>query len=187
MSDGPHRTLPMRPSWRKLAERADNDSFTAEQVAEAVCPALASDWRTEVSDATLRAVATCVGDSPQLGLFASQAELIRLRAQCGSPMAALLVDAACDAVADGLVGREAVEKAVADALSERALRGSRQVEEHYLRNGSNRRATKVRSRLNACAGAAGIAALASSIAQGTSTARQFKPTKHDGLDQGVAL
>ncbi len=110
MSDGPHRTLPMRPSWRKLAERADNESFTAAEVSEAVCPALASDWRAEVSDVTLRAVATCVGDSPQLGLFPSQTELLRLRAQCGSPMAALFVDAACDAVADGLVGREAIEK-----------------------------------------------------------------------------
>lgn len=177
----------MRPSWRKLAERADNQSFTSEQVAEAVCPALASDWRSEVSDSMLKAVASCVGDTPQLGLFASQTELVRLRAQCGSPMAALLVDAARDAVADGLVGREAVEKAIVDALSERALRGARQVEEHYLRKGSDRRAARVRSRLNTCAGAAGIATLASSIAQGTSTARQFKPVRHDGLDQGVAL
>jgi hypothetical protein len=187
MSDGPHKTLPLRPSWRKLAERADNESFTAEQVSEAVCPALAGDWRAEISDATLKAVSACVGDSPQLGLFASQAELLRLRAQCGSPMAALLVDAACDAVADGLVGREAMEKAIADALSERAIRGSRQVEEHYLRKSSGRRAARVRARLNSCAGAPAIASLARAIAQGTGTARQFKPTKHDGLDQGVAL
>ena len=40
MSDGPHRSLPMRPWWRRLAERADRCAFGVEEVADALVPAL---------------------------------------------------------------------------------------------------------------------------------------------------
>jgi len=36
MSDGPHRTLPMRRGWKRLAKRADKSAFNAEDVKDAV-------------------------------------------------------------------------------------------------------------------------------------------------------
>src|SRR5260370_28199856 len=35
MSDGPHKSLPMRNGWRKLAERAANSNFAPTEISEA--------------------------------------------------------------------------------------------------------------------------------------------------------
>ena len=40
MSDGPHRSLPMRRGWKHVAERGDKPAFTTEDIAEAIVPAL---------------------------------------------------------------------------------------------------------------------------------------------------
>ncbi len=32
MSDGPHRSLPMRPGWKRVAERAYNPNFDPVQI-----------------------------------------------------------------------------------------------------------------------------------------------------------
>ena len=48
MSDGPHRSLDMPPSWKKLAERADNKAYVPEEVSEALPEALKQDWHAEV-------------------------------------------------------------------------------------------------------------------------------------------
>ena len=55
MSDGPHRSLPMRPGWKRLAQRADNANFTPAQVHEALLPALSEDCRIEMTTAFLDA------------------------------------------------------------------------------------------------------------------------------------
>src|SRR6267142_7186561 len=51
MSDGPHRSLPMRPGWKRVAERAHNRNYDAQQVQEALLAALAKDCRIELSPA----------------------------------------------------------------------------------------------------------------------------------------
>ena len=48
MSDGPHRSLPMRQGWKRVAERGANDNFTTEQIAAAIVPALEQDWHADV-------------------------------------------------------------------------------------------------------------------------------------------
>ena len=40
MSDGPHRSLPMRPWWRQVALRADKSAFEVAECAEALTVAL---------------------------------------------------------------------------------------------------------------------------------------------------
>jgi len=188
MSDGPHRSLPMRPAWKRLAERADNRSFTAEQVAESVYPALADDWRAEVSASLVEAVASVLDGSSQAGLFAGDAdELGRLRAACDSPLASTFVDAARDALADGLRGQQAIEQCVEAALQDRALREIRSVEEHYLRKSDRDRAGHVRARLEGSVAFTSFGELARAISQGVALGRRFKPVKRDGLDEGVPL
>ena len=44
MSDGPHRSLPMRPDWRKFAEYANNKNFARDQVRDAVVAAVEKDF-----------------------------------------------------------------------------------------------------------------------------------------------
>jgi hypothetical protein len=48
MSDGPHRSLPLRKAWKELAKRGDQGTYDAEQVAEAAAGALASDFKNEI-------------------------------------------------------------------------------------------------------------------------------------------
>jgi hypothetical protein len=54
MSDGPHRSLPMRNGWRKLAERAANTNFEPTEISEAIPIAIKDDWDAEGCDQTVR-------------------------------------------------------------------------------------------------------------------------------------
>ena len=47
MSDGPHKSLGMRPGWKKFAKRADKAAYEPDQVEEALPDALGDDWRAE--------------------------------------------------------------------------------------------------------------------------------------------
>src|SRR5215472_10713054 len=49
MSDGPHRSLPMRLGWRRVAESADNEAFGYDEIRDAIPPALEQDCRGEMS------------------------------------------------------------------------------------------------------------------------------------------
>src|SRR5713101_9857445 len=49
MSDGPHRSLPMRKGWKRVAESADNDAFGTDEIRDAILPALEEDCRGEIS------------------------------------------------------------------------------------------------------------------------------------------
>ena len=52
MSDGPYRSLPMRPSWKKVAEWVENENFDVHQVAARIAQAVSVDFRRDVpSDA----------------------------------------------------------------------------------------------------------------------------------------
>lgn len=69
MSDGPHRSLPMRKGWQKLAERGDGKLHTAEQVRDAVPLALADDWRDERCDDFMKHVRGVLLGNDQDSLF----------------------------------------------------------------------------------------------------------------------
>lgn len=186
MSDGPHKTLQMRPKWKALSRRADNRSFTADEVIEAVCPALAADWSRDVSDGFLRKVQVALGEDATLFPNQNPSALEGLRSQTSSPLEAMLVEAACDTAKEGYSGHEALEKAVEDALLERSIRGIRQVEEHWLRESPERRAANVRSRLETSISAAPIADLAKALLAGSSV-RDIKAPKRDGIEDGVQI
>ncbi len=49
MSDGPHRSLPMKPKWRNVAERAYNGAFRVDEISAAMMPALHGDCQDEMS------------------------------------------------------------------------------------------------------------------------------------------
>src|SRR5665213_3350572 len=51
MSDGPHRSLPMHRAWREVSKRADQATYTASDVCEAMPDAIIGSWKNEVSGA----------------------------------------------------------------------------------------------------------------------------------------
>ncbi len=189
MSDGPHRSLPMRRPWQRVAERADKRSFTPEEISRALEPALAQDCRDELRPDFLSSLRR-VAEEPSLFRETVAAGIQAMQAQAGAGLERAVVDrvsfltALSPADIDGIaLMKEAVKGALQNAANQRA----RQVEEHYLREASLPRAANVRDRLEAATGCTDFASLAERVLgiepQGSSKA----PLRHTGLDDGVRL
>jgi hypothetical protein len=187
MSDGPHRSLPMRKGWKKLAERGDGVLHTAEQVRDALPLALADDWREERCDDFVRHVKDVLLRD-QDTLFKptkdETADALKKLPGAGYPMRRILVDALAQAIDDGHTGERAMVKGVADALAIRCGAGARQVEEHYLRVSNERRAADVRTRIEEGASQSDFDTMARQFCK---LEKASPPNKYDGLDEGVPI
>jgi hypothetical protein len=179
----------MRTAWKKLAERADMPRRPPAEVEEAVCPALAADWRDEISDRLLPELRSALGIDFTGMLFPDQVErdLDTLRSKATSPLAGLVIDHTRQAVAEGLRGDAALNFAIPGALQERALCGLRQVAEHYHRRVNPERTENVTRRLSVAIESAPIVRLARDLLGGQSSPITRAPAKRDGLDEGVPL
>lgn len=187
MSDGPHKSLDMRRGWKQVAERADKNAYALEEVCDAVTKALEQDWHAEVPENLPRQIHTILGDK-QSSLFGDQRaeRLEALRSGiAGHPLADVFLDCAIQAAASGKTGDEAVREAASAALTDRAARGIRQVEEHYYRDSTHNRATNVRERMDSGLARADISALTGGLLGTEKAVRQRTPTKKTGLDEGV--
>lgn len=188
MSDGPHKSLPMRAGWKKFAERADKAAFEPDQVAQAAIPALEGDWEEEVAP-HIAALRNVLGDNRQGSLFgnANTAELEAMkRLNPGNSLWRAVVDGVAGAVAAGRTGQEALLEGAVNALLNRGARGVRQVEEHYLRRTSETRAQGVRARMESGIFQAPIEAMVRRVLG--MTAGEAQPSqKLQGLDDGVRL
>jgi hypothetical protein len=188
MSDGPHRSLPLRHAWKELAKRADKKAFDSQDVIDAIGPALERDCAFELSKEFMERLRTlCLNPTP---LFDSLANaeieaLKRLSAGRGS-LGSVVADFTAQLLAEGKSGGDAVCEAMKLALHDRALRNARQIEEHYCRESSNRRAADVRSRIESAITRAGLDALAQRLAQ-QPAASTAAPPKHQSIDDGVTL
>lgn len=190
MSDGPHKSLQMRPGWRKFAERADLTAFDSDQVAELAIPALEGDWNEEVAP-HIQALRNVLFDDRQGLLFGPQntVELEQLkRLNPGNTLWRAVVDSVAQRVADGQPGPEALLKGVAEALLDRGARGALQVEEHYLRKtGNEERAANVRTRLDEGIARASVEGMAHRVLGLDSGGTSNRQQKLEGLDDGVRL
>ena len=83
MSDGPHRSLPMRPQWKSVAERASKDAWSIADVSKAAVRALECD----LAEIPVRPLRRILGSDGAASLFSANpdalaAELDRARAEC---------------------------------------------------------------------------------------------------------
>ncbi len=189
MSDGPHKTLNMRPGWKRLVRRADKAANQQGEVAECVLPALSKDWIGETRAHYLQQVGQYLGCGSEPLLFAADpSEHARLRQGASSTFEALVADHAIDAVLAGKSGKEAFTLVVNNSLNEWSVRATLQVEEHYQRESNPGRARHVRGRIQSAisANAAGIQGLAQSIVNGTKLPTRV-PSKRKGLEEGPRL
>lgn len=190
MSDGPHRSLPMRPTWQRVAERADNHAYTLEEVSAAMVPALEEDCRADISPEFVRELRATL-ERRDSSLFKKEIALhfddLRSRAVSGMEHAVFdNVSAISDA---DTAGADLLLNALEAAVSDRAARGARQVEEHYLRRSKTSRALEVRSRLEAAIAGTNRGAIAARIlgVDQPRTPSKPRPQKKSGLDDGVKL
>lgn len=189
MSDGPHKTLQMRRGWKKFAKFADNRAFTPEEVANAAGPALGQDWRGEVPESVAAGILKVLGDGQQ-ALFVDpiihQLEALKPRT-AGHELGELLVDCAIQSAMSGASGPDAVVDAAAKALSIWGARHMRQVEEHYCRESTDRRALHVRLRLENALGSISYTGLARQLLKMDAAPAPKSVSKLTGLDEGVRL
>lgn len=188
MSDGPHRSLPMRKGWKKVAEYADNPSYETQQVADAMIQALERDVRLEVPGHVWKTLREVFGYSQRLLVPDLKApEITELQRQSpGFPLRQLLIDCASQNLDEGRSGEEGLLCATRDALLEWALRGVRQVEEHYLRRSNSLRARDIRMRLEQSLGRASLDDGARCVLR-TDSMPTSRPVVKSGLDDGVRL
>lgn len=186
MSDGPHRSLPMRRHWKNLAERAAKAAYSMEEVREALPFALQKDLR-EAPLASIREVF-----SGNQGSLFIESEIARLEAirqsSVHSAAGHIVIDCAVQAVAAGLTGETAYQAALENACDAQARSALRSVEEHYHREASARSAYYVRDRLDAARQQCDFKALAAGIAADAPSARGAAHLpRHTGLDEGPTL
>jgi hypothetical protein len=189
MSDGPHRSLPMRKAWRDLAERGDKLVYDSGQVAEAAKHALVSDFKNEVSYALVKALKDIfIGRDNSLGLreiAIHQLEEARSLA-AGSVFGANAVAWSIALIHEDRFGMEAFHDAIGLAAKERGLANTRSVEEHYLRESSLRRANGVSARLQAAISELSETQLGSMLVD-PQPARSRGQQRKNGLDDGVSI
>ncbi len=188
MSDGPHRTLPMCRGWKRVAEWADNQVFEPEQVNNAMVAALGEDCRGEISPEFLSGfLGACGNQENSLFKNITGPELEALSGDAGSGLARLVLEYAKQLSDRGVTGLDIAKKAIEDTLNDRAVRGIRQVEEHYCRKSTESRANRVRERMEQAFSRAGVEGLTRQIMNSKVGSPDRPPLKRQGLDDGVRL
>lgn len=186
MSDGPHRSLPMRPRWKRVAECADNRAFEPEEIRNAMIPALEQDCRRDMSPEFLSGLCR-VCRNREGSLFKDEANraLEALRGVAGPGIGRVVLDHAIRIAASGSTEIDIPVKATTHALKDRAARGARQVEEHYCRESTRPHASRVRERIEQAISRTDMDGLARQIMNREPGRSARPPSKRQGLDDGV--
>lgn len=188
MSDGPHRSLNMRPGWKKAAECADRSASAPEDVRNASAAAFAGDWRVDVPESLARSICDIFGGQNSLFRDQRSSDLEALRRlHAGHGMAHVLIDCAVQVANSGKSGPDAAVEAVSKTLAVWSARHARQIEEHYHRESTQRRGDNVRTRLEDGISGVQQTALARQLLKVDGTTAPRKPPKQTGLDDGVSL
>src|ERR1700761_8587580 len=130
MSDGPHRTLPLRRHWKDTAERAAKPVHSMAEVCEALTFAL----KRDILGAPIENMRDVL-DSRKPDLFSTRTveQLEDLRSKFrGSAAANVLIECAIEADQNGLRGHVAVKSALQNSLEDIMRSTFRGMNEHYL-------------------------------------------------------
>lgn len=188
MSDGPHRSLPMKRKWQGVAERADNRSFGVDEISDAMIPALAGDCRDEMSPGFIDGIRGVFEEQESLLIKCDvRARVEALRSEAGTGIGRRLIENVARISSADAPDMIALVNAMTAALAERTARCSRQVEEHYLRKSSASRANNVRARLEQATAGAALDGLARQILKLDNNRPARSSAKRDGLDEGPSI
>ncbi len=188
MSDGPHRSLPMKRGWQRVAERADNGAFAVDEIGNAIIPALERDCRDEMSSEFIEHIRGIIEEQKMLLIKDDVRERIEaLRTEAGCGIGQKLIENVVRISANRTPEMLDLIHAMAAALADRAVKCSRQVEEHYLRKSTGTRANNVRTRVERGIACAPLDGLARETLKIESRSPGRSSLRRDGLDDGVSL
>jgi hypothetical protein len=187
MSDGPHRSLNMTRSWKRVAERSDKRSFSSDEISEALVGALEKDCLRDIAPGFLDTAWRIFSD-PEPELFVTKIgdQLETLRRQAGNGIGRSVLDQAILGAERGKIGREGFVEALKNAIGDRAAKAIRQVEEHYCRESTNPRADRVRARMEEAISGPALDGLARKLLKSEKVTEKL-PALKQGLDDGVKL
>lgn len=188
MSDGPHRSLPMPPGWKRVAERAANAAFSSDEISKAIIPALVRDCRAEMSTELIEGVRTLWEDQ-EASLFKDDVRprLESLRGAAGCGIGRTLLENVIQLTPQGAIEFDTLAKAMTAALIDHAARGARQIEEHYCRKSTAPRAQNTRGRIEQSIAVSPIEALARQVLKLEAPGPARSTLRQQGLDDGVRL
>lgn len=188
MSDGPHRSLPMPPGWKRVAERSDNAAFSCEEISTALIPALEQDCRAEMSPELIDGVRVVL-EAQEASLFKEDVrpQLEALRGVAGCGIGRALLENVIEQSPKGAAELDALPGAMTAALQDRAARGARQIEEHYYRKSTTPRAQNTRARIEQSIANSPLEALARQILKLDARDSARPSLRQQGLDDGVRI
>lgn len=150
-------------------------------------PALEQDCRAEMPGQLLDSIYRIFcGREPALFEMPINAELEALRENAGSGIGRLLLDHALLVTERGKTGKEALIESLTNALTDRAAKCARQVEEHYLLKSTAPRSKHVRARIEEATDRAALGELSRRMLK-IEHEPYVRPARRDGVDDGVPL
>jgi len=186
MSDGPHRSLPMRRWWRRLAERADNCAFAVDEVADSLVPALESECFNELPSTFLQHLRGLAA-APSLFGPAESPQIHGLSAETQSGFARRVLDHIAVLSPAEAAATDFPQRALENAIHGEAPRYFRQIEEHYQRSASFSRAQGERARLDEALRRADVGAVARKLLETAGSRPVSLVPLKTGLNEGVTL
>jgi hypothetical protein len=188
MSDGPHRSLPMPPRWKRVAERCANVAFSMDEITTVLVPALRQDCESQMSPEFIDGIRNVFEDQGT-SLFKDDPKprLEALRDVAGCGIGATLLNNLMELSPSGAAEVNDFATAMSAALEDHAARSARSIEEHYYRNATAPRAVNTRKRLDQSIASSPLAALARQILKLDEKAPARQTVRMQGLDDGVRL
>lgn len=189
MSDGPHRSLPLKPAWKRLSERAAKAVFSPEEVSEMLPVALSG----ELPDSLINALRYIFNGERQQLLFSGSREVMDAKMEAlrsdwwGNAPANRLLDNGQEVLRQGLSGDHACEAALEMTFREIARSEARSIEEHYFREAGAKDARYVRTRLDNAIHQCDMRAIAKAMLLPRHQRGSVRMPRQTGLDQGPSL
>lgn len=183
MSDGPHRSLPMRRWWKQAAMRAEKSAFDVDECAAAIEVALAGELGEELTPSFVQGLKDA---HQEPGLFGPSVSLQSLNPV--TPVERRVLNNLAVPSHEESADLNSLLAIVANTIrNEVAPRYIKQIEEHYLRKSGPGHANRERERLEEAAARADVDGIARRLLRpdGYRTAPSLK--KKLGLDDGVTL
>ncbi len=178
----------MKHGWQRVAERADNGAFGADEISNALIPALERDCRDDMSGEFIEHLRDVIEEQETRLIKDDVNERIEaLRTEAGSGIGQKLIENVVRISGDRVPELLDLIEAMTAALADRAVKCSRQVEEHYLRKSTASRANDVRARVEQGIAGAALNALAREVLKLETRRSDHPALKREGLDDGVSL
>jgi hypothetical protein len=184
MSDGPHRSLNMRPWWKEAARRADRSAFDVTECAEAIRVAMSRECKDELRPSFMKALRDA---QEEPGLFSPAESSHLLRLVPATPLERCVLDNITALSSEDKADANALLNGFANALTDHLARNNRSTEEHYRRLSGAGHANRERQRLDEASALADMAALAQQLLRPNGVRTHPALTKKTGIEDGVKL